>query len=71
MIGSANVPRHANPLYPSVKKPLAWGLTNPFLDMLPPEVGTAIGEIVALKFMSQSCPSTVMPSPDSLKYGLS
>ena len=70
-IGSANVPRHANPLYPNVKKPLAWGLTNPFLDMFPTEVGTAVGEIVASRFMNQSLTSTAMPCPDSLQYGLS
>ena len=70
-IGSANVPGHAHPLYPNVKKPLAWGLTNPFLDMFPAEVGTAVGEIVALQFINQPFTSAAMPSPDSLQYGLS
>ena len=70
-LGSATVPGHANPYYPTVKEPVPWGLTSPFSDMVPSEVGTAVGEIVARRFINQSLSSTEMPSAESLMYGLS
>ena len=70
-LGSVKVPQHAYPFHPHVKELVPWGLTDPFADMVQSEVGTAVGEILALRFMNQSLPSTEMPSPASLKYGLS
>ena len=70
-LGSVKVPQHAYPFHPHVKELVPWGLTDPFADMVQSEVGTAVGEILALRCMNQSLPSTEMPSPASLKYGLS
>lgn len=70
-LGSVNVPKHAYPFHPHVKELMPWGLTSPFADMVQSEVGTAVGEIIALRCINQSLPSTEMPSPLSLKHGLS
>ena len=70
-LGSVKVPEYAYPFHPHVKELVPWGLTNPFADMVQSEVGTAVGEILARRFMAQSLQSTEMPSPASLKYGLS
>lgn len=70
-LGSVKVPKHAYPFHPHVKELIPWGLTSPFADMVQSEVGTAVGEIFALRCINQSLSSTEMPSPSSLKYGLS
>ena len=70
-LGPVRVPQHGHPFSPDTPGLRAWGLTSPFADMLQPEVGTAVGELLALRFMAQTLPSTEMPSPESLRYGLS
>ena len=70
-LGSVRVPQHGHPFSQNMKDLVPWVLTSPFADMVQSEVGTAVGEILALRFMNQSLPSTEMPSPASLKYGLS
>jgi hypothetical protein len=70
-IGSVRVPKYGHPYGKDVEKIIPWGLSSPFADMLPNEVGIAIGEILALRFLARSLPSTEVPSPDSLEYGLS
>lgn len=71
LLGSVTVPQHGHAFSQNMKDLVPWGLTRPFADMFPSEVGIAVGEILALRFMAQSLQSTEMPSPASLKYGLS
>jgi hypothetical protein len=70
-IGSMVVPKHGHPFSADMEKIPAWGLTDPFLDIFESDVGIAIGEIVALRFLAGTLSSTNLPLPDSLKYGLS
>ena len=70
-LGSVRVPQHGHPFSQNMKDLVPWVLTSPFADMFPSEVGTAVGEIIARRFMNQSLPSAEMPSPASLRYGLS
>ena len=49
---------------------ISWGLTSPFADMIESEVGIAVGQLLALRFMNQTLTSTEIPSPESLRYGL-
>jgi hypothetical protein len=70
-LGSIGVPKHGHPFSADMEKIPPWGLTSPFSDIFESDVGIAIGEIVALRFMAGTRPSTELPLPDSLKYGLS
>lgn len=70
-LGGIKVPHHGHPFSPDMDDLIPWGLTSPFADMIEPEVGIAVGQLLALRFMNQSLPSTEMPSPESLRYGLS
>ena len=70
LLGSFKVPEGSHPFSPNMTDLIPWGLTSPFADMLPSDVGTAVGEILALRFMNQSLPSAEMHSPELLKYGL-
>ena len=70
ILGSTCVPDYGHPFSADMKHIIPWGLNNPFHDMLPSIVGTAVGELLARRFMAQTMPSTKMPSPESLKYGL-
>ena len=69
-VGGVQVPKYGHPFSANVTNLPPWGLTDPFADIPEIEVGTAIGEIVALRFMAQTRSSTEMPSPESLTYGL-
>ena len=69
-LGNINVPQYGHPFSSDMKHLVPWGLTSPFHDMLPSTVGTAVGELLARRFMAQTMPSTEMPSPESLRYGL-
>lgn len=71
MLGSINVPKHGHPFSEDIKDLIPWGLTSPFTDLLKDEVGVAVGEILALRFMAKSIQTTKLPCPESLKYGLS
>lgn len=70
-LGSVKVPHHGHPFSPDMDDLIPWGLTSPLADMIESEVGIAVGQLLALRFMNQSLPSTEMPSPESLRYGLS
>ena len=70
-LGSIKVPHHGHPFSPDMDDLIPWGLTSPFADMIESEVGIAVGQLLALRFMNQSLPSTEIPSPESLRYGLS
>ena len=72
-IGIAKVPPHGYPYYGIVKGVQPWGLTSPFADMQPSEVGMAVGGFIAQRFISNvpSQPTVEMPPPLSLRYGLS
>ena len=70
-LGSIKVPHHGHPFSPDMDDLIPWGLTSPFVDMIESEVGIAVGQLLALRFMNQSLPSTEMPFPESLRYGLS
>lgn len=70
-LGSIKVPHHGHPFSPDMDNLIPWGLTSPFADMIESEVGIAVGQLLALRFMNQSLPPTEMPSPESLRYGLS
>jgi hypothetical protein len=70
-LSSIAVPKHGHPFSPGMKEILPWGSTSPFLDILGDDVGIAIGEIVALRFMAGTRFSTELPLPDTLTYGLS
>lgn len=69
-LGGSKVPKGGHPFSSNMKDLIPWGLTSPFADLLPSDVGTAVGEIIALRFMNQSLSSTEMPPPESLRYGL-
>lgn len=70
-LGSAKLPPHSHPRYPHVKKPIAWGLSHPFTTTFPSDVGIAVGDILARRFLARSIPSTKIPPSSSLKFGLS
>ena len=70
-LGSVKVPKYGHPFPSDSKNLIPWGLISPFADIFEDDVGVAVGEILALRFMNQSLPSTEMPLPDSLTYGLS
>ena len=69
-LGTIKVPRHGHPGPSSQEKPIPWGLSSPFSDMLPSEIGIAVGDLLARRFLAQTLPSTEMPAPGLLKYGL-
>ena len=71
LLGSINVPLHGHPFSPDMDHLIPWGLTSPFTDMIEYEVGVAVGQLLALRFLNQTLPSTEIPSPESLRYGLS
>jgi hypothetical protein len=70
-LGALNVPSHGHPWPANIQNLPAWGLTSPFCDLLPEEVGVAVAEIVSLRFLAGTLPSARMPTPVSLTYGLS
>lgn len=70
-IGSVIVPKYGHPWPETIERITPWGLTSPFADIPESEVGIAIGDLLALRFIAGSLSSTEMPSPDSLTYGLS
>jgi len=70
-LGSVTVPEYGHPFPSGIKELTPWGLTNPFDDLLQEEVGVALGEILALRFMGQSIQTTELPCPESVTYGLS
>ena len=69
-LGTIEVPRHGHPGPSSQVKLIPWGLSSPFNDMLSGEVGIAIDDLLARRFLAHTLPSTEMPSPGILKYGL-
>ena len=64
------VPKYGHPFPRDVKEISPWGLSSPFADIPASEVGIVVGEILALRFVARSLPSTEIPPPDSLTYGL-
>jgi TIR domain len=70
-LGSIKVPKYGHPFPADTKNLVPWGLISPFGDIFEDDVGVAVGEILALRFLNQSLPSIEMPAPDSLTYGLS
>ena len=69
-IGNIKVPPHGHPFSSDMKHLMPWGMTSSFDDLMPSTVGTAVGELLARRFMAQTMPSTKMPSPETLRYGL-
>ncbi len=69
-IGSVIVPKHGHPWPAGTANLIPWGLTSPFADMLPDDVGVALGDYLARCFIAQTTPSVDVPNPDSIKYGL-
>lgn len=70
-LGGISVPKHGHPFPEGTKEVKPWGLTSPFSDLFPQEVGIAVGEIVARRFLAQTIKTTELPAPESLTYGLS
>jgi len=67
--GTTTVPPHGHP-FASRKPPGPWGMTSPFGDMLDADVGTALGNLIALRFLAGTLPAVSMPNPEALRYGL-
>lgn len=68
-LGKAKVSSHDHPWAPG--RPLeALRLSSPFADMVPAEVGVAIGDTVARRFLARTRPSVDLPLPETLLYGL-
>lgn len=70
-IGSTAVPNNAHPWPHGMEELIPWGLSDPFRDMLPDDVGTAVGDILARRFLAGTIEAVTMPSSKALKYGLS
>lgn len=70
-LGSTNVPQHGHPGLHNVEKIFPWGLRSPFNDLFGNEIGVAVGDILARRFMAQTLQTTELPSPKLLTYGLS
>lgn len=70
-LGSTNVPQHGHPWSHNVEEIFPWGLRSPFSDLFENEIGVAVGDILARRFMAQTLQTTELPSPNSLTYGLS
>ena len=68
-LGGVRVPPHGHPFGPD-RRPIAWGLSSPFSDMVEDEVGKAVGHVVAKRFLARTLPSTEMLDPEKLQYGL-
>ncbi len=70
-LGSVAVPKNAHPWPNGIEELLPWGLSSPFCDMWPDDVGTAVGEILALRFLAGTVEVVSMPESGTLRYGLS
>ena len=70
-LGSAPVPKSAHPWDREMERSPPWGLRDPFLDMAPDDVGKAVGEILAQRFLAGTVEGVTVPSAQLLRYGLS
>ena len=70
-LGSTPVPKFAHPWPNEVDRLPPWGLRNPFLDMTPDDVGKAVGEILAQRYLAGTVDDVTMPLAQLLRYGLS
>lgn len=68
-IGTVNVPDHGHPFSGSYP-PEGWGLSSPFSDLLPEEVGRAVGHLMHYRFLAGKSVTAAMPPMDELQYGL-
>ena len=46
------------------------GMTSPSGDMLDADVGTALGNLIARRFLAGTLPAVCLPDPTALRYGL-
>ena len=68
-VGKTKVPKHGHPLPDGVPL-MPWGLTSPFGDMLDAEVGVAVGDVMARRFLAGTLSAVIMPDAAKLLYGL-
>lgn len=69
-IGSIVVPKYGHPLPQHATTLVPWGLTSPFGDIPREEVGSAVGDFMAQRFVARSLLSVEIPDPNTLRYGL-